>query len=249
LDALNTWLRERTCIVWYCLDEHQHVEPVWNPGQKDSIGEIFWPTAGTLKGAAVGYCRDVDLQNIYGRSMGVFRDPINSVRNQSNQQTLFQSVAQKLENSKEHITPLFFKTLVVSFRIQASTAYLRYGSTDPVWQPDGRVVFLLLNRNNAISGYVLLDESWKPQDMSIQEFLLLSEANYYCDWGRPHEGHPYRKFYGFTAYEEYHVMMVTWRTLDTGLKVAERAGIGRVLREAAGDAYGDGPEAKEVVLV
>jgi hypothetical protein len=154
-----------------------------------------------------------------------------------------------LRNTREQINPLIFKTVVVTYRIQASKAYLRYGSMDPVWVPNGRIVFLLLNKDEAVSGYVLLDETWKSRDMSTQDFLLLSEANYYCDWGRPHENHPYKKFYGLEEWEEYHVMMVSWRMLDTGVRVAERVGLGRLLKEAVKDTYGNGPEVRDIVLV
>jgi hypothetical protein len=54
---------------------------------------------------------------------------------------------------------LYFSTLSVHYRIHPTTPYLRYGALDPVWIPNGRTIFHPLNRNNAISGYVLLPSS------------------------------------------------------------------------------------------
>ena len=96
-----------------------------------------------------------------------------------------------------------------------------------------------------ISGYVLLDESWREYDLDMEhEFLMLSDANYFSNWGRPHENHPYKKSYDFIDFIEYHVMMVT--RPEEG--IVERLGLGRVLHEAVKDAYGDGPVWKEVIL-
>jgi hypothetical protein len=249
LKMLNTWLQERTWIIWYHLDDRQQIQPVFNNRQQNGIRKMFWPTFGTQQTPNVGYRGDTNPSNIYGRS-NLFKDPTSLLRDRGNQQATLQLLAGELKNTKEEITPLLFKTLLVTFRIQASTAYLRYGSVDPVWDPNGRVIFLLLNKNNAISGYVLLDESWRAQDLSTQDFLLLSEANYHCEYGRPHENHSYTRSYNDPAYVEYHVMMVKWRTLDVGTRVAERAGIGRVLREAVGGGYYDrGLEVRDVVLV
>ncbi|KIW09417.1 uncharacterized protein PV09_00307 [Verruconis gallopava] len=238
LDKLNSWIRSRTFLRWYFLNTRRQVEAVFDARTRRSFGKMFWPSSDEKDPSpAVGYTGD------FNESAPFDQDE------DEDEQIYLESTGLQLANSKERIIPLLFKTLVVTFRIQASTAYLRYGSIDPVWEPSGRVVFLLLNRNNAVSGYVLLDESWRQHDMSLQEFLILSEANYYCDWARPHENHPYKKSYEFEAWDEYHVMMVTRRTLDVGLLAVERAGVGRLHKEAVKDAHGEQAEASNVILV
>jgi hypothetical protein len=156
---------------------------------------------------------------------------------------------------------LCFVSFSVHFRIRPSTAHLRYASIEPAWEPRGRVVFLLINNNNAVCGYVLLDDGWIPQFSTstvsdptttwtteyhglepLHEFILLSKANYRCEWGRPHDAHPYTKTYAQEAYIEVHAMMITRKN-----GIAKRVGLGRIHQEALQDAW-EGPEWKDFVL-
>jgi hypothetical protein len=136
--------------------------------------------------------------------------------------------------------------------MKPSNHYLRYGSVDPAWEPNGRVVFLLYTEDLQTCGYVLLDEAWKSKFCAEEsyEFLLLSEANYYCDWRRPHEDHPFKRFNGYQDYEEFHVMMVEWKEVGgDGTKAAERVGLGRVLKEVVRSIDAKNIAWKEVVLI
>lgn len=117
----------------------------------------------------------------------------------------------------DELYPLGFYTLTAHPRIHRSKEYLRYGSIDRLWEPNGRVVFLLHHIRSQTSSYVLLDQSWKTRFSRDQsyEFPMLSEANYECQWRRPHEYHPYKtqKFYDSyecydSHYVEFHVMMI-----------------------------------------
>lgn len=247
-ERLTSWLRNRTWIVFCSRHRSGRISPVWVPGgDVNQVGCMFWPSSGYHKSVNLGYDRESSTStNCYGR-MGKYKEPLQEAQNQTIPN--FEHLGSKLNNSKEAIDALLFKTLMAKYQIQPSTAYLRYGSVDPVWEPKGRVVFHLLNNNGAVSGYILLDESWKMEAGNVFDFLLLSEANYYCEWGRPHENHPYKKFWGMMEYEEFHVMMVQWRTLDNGVIVAERTGIGRLLKEAVADACGNGPVWSDIILV
>jgi hypothetical protein len=74
---------------------------------------------------------------------------------------------------------------------------------------------------------------------------VLSDANYDSPgYGRPHEAHPYTKYYGTEDYEEFHVMMIKWG--EHG--IAQRVGLGRLHGEAVGDAWGKGAVWKEIRL-
>ncbi|KAH8200781.1 hypothetical protein TruAng_005018 [Truncatella angustata] len=123
------------------------------------------------------------------------------------------------------------------------------------WSPSAEGEFLCFYTLTAKfriqhSGHYLRYGSIDP----TYDFLMLSEANYYCDWGRPHENHPYKKFYGMGPdWAEFHVMMVEWKQWQpegdgNQVTTAERVGIGRVLKEAVKDAWDEGPVWKEIVL-
>jgi hypothetical protein len=123
------------------------------------------------------------------------------------------------------------------------------------------MVFLLINKNNAVCGYVLLDDDWVPQSSTsavfdsttswttkwdgsepLHQFVLLSKANNHCEWRRPHEAHPYTKNHGLEAYIEIHAIMITQKN-----GVASRAGLGRIHQEALQDAW-EGPVWKDFFL-
>jgi hypothetical protein len=76
----------------------------------------------------------------------------------------------------------------------------------------------------------------------------MSEANYDCQYGRPHARNKYKQYWGEDDWEEVHVMMVKHKELENGAKVTERLGIGRVLREALSDAD-CGVEVGDIALV
>lgn len=101
-------------------------------------------------------------------------------------------------------------------------------------------------------GYVLFDETWRAK-LCVEEhheFLLLSEAKYYCDWRRPHEDHPYKRFNGYQDYEDFHVMMIGWQAVGgDGVNAAERVGLERVLKEAVRKTDARNIASKEVFLI
>lgn len=251
--GVNKSLRQHSWVVWWKVADDGKLEPVWDADQSKNIGEMFWPVEGVEARPSIGYASsvsdsDTTRSDPYGRSTNLERFPLNLLpKDTSTPSTSLIELAKNLSTIKD-ITPLFFTTLSVQLAIKASPqSYIRYGAVDPVWINRGRLVFLLyLNASdhnpNSYSddhpvGYVLLDETFGDTkfDLSKQEFLLLSEADYNCEYGRPHERHGYKKYWGEDNFEEVHIMMVVWRIIGDGVKVAERAGIGRVLGEALQD--------------
>ncbi|KAH8585749.1 heterokaryon incompatibility protein-domain-containing protein [Bisporella sp. PMI_857] len=239
---LTNWLRERTWIEWYRYTPEGGIVPVWvvPSGLHNDDSHIGYDPAAVTKA------------DLYGRKDKT--DPIISrYRTMSDAKA---PLLTKLAKVAPEILALGFHTLLAQFQIRASDAYLRYGSIDKPWDSNGRVVFLLQNKKSQPCGYVLLDDIWttkysmdKPYD-----FLMLSEANYSCQWRRPHEDHPYKKYYGFGPdWEEFYVMMVEWKTLigidGDEMKAAERVGLGRVLKESIWDSCGNVPIWTEIVLV
>jgi hypothetical protein len=249
-EKITRWLRERTWINWQRYGDGY--EPsrtiLWKPQVElpNSRLEQDQDTDDIINRSGIGYDQAlVTAQNPYGRSNASTDMRHNYVRPHK-----------KGESSNEDtfsVSPipaylLSFRTLVASYRIRPSTAYLRYGSIDPAWVPAGRIIFHIINKNTAISGYVMLDSSWDEkfqQDPNREyEFLILSEANYYCNWGRPHEGHPYARGWDMVDYREWHVMMTD--TVNGGLR--ERVGLGRVLKDSLVDSGQQGPTWMDVVL-
>jgi len=223
-----------------------HVKQTWITWRKRS-GDLIWqppndnddPNAEKDIGYRPMYYTP---ENPYGRSR---EEDINGV---SSNKALSMQQLMQVNTSFKADGLLQIQTLTAQFRIRPSGTYLKYGSLDPNWEPHGRLIFHMLNRREEIAGYVLLDENWqKTYSLSPDtehEFIMLSDANYECQWGRPHEGHPYTKFPAGTPYIEYHAMMVT----ATSEGIAERAGLGRVHQEALKDAWGKGPVWKDIVL-
>jgi hypothetical protein len=227
---ITMWLRDRTWINWFRIGSGTE-EPVWRPS---AITETIDPVQ-------IGYNPDAcSAANPYGRNWDMTSLPQCLASIHRGDFTLASQQEVYLRQSPE--THLVFQTYVCKYRIQPSNEYLRYASLDPMWLPNGRTIFHIRNCNDAVCGYVLLDDRWKDIHATaispVYTFLLLSEANYYSNWRIPHETHPYKKFYGEEEYEEFHVMMVEEKDYD-GVRVLERAGIGRLLKEATQDACED----------
>lgn len=243
---LTTWLRSRTWIEWKFVTADGRVESLLDNGaQKDAHEDL---TGDEIHPPMQG--NQYEVAQLLDPIIAQYKTRYNTRHSSSS-----------LLDVPKNLRPLGFYIVTAHFRIQPSNAYLRYGSLDKAWEPNGRIVFLLHNVHSQISGYVLLDESWTRRFSSDQpyEFLMLSEANYTCQWRRPHEDHPYKskQFYDSygredSQYVEYHAMMILWKTLVVGgadMKVAERVGLGRVMKEALGDSVGEKAVWKEIVLI
>ncbi|APA13169.1 hypothetical protein SS1G_14072 [Sclerotinia sclerotiorum 1980 UF-70] len=254
---ITTWLLNQTWIDWYrCIDGK--VLTVWSPkGQSIEILQRECQSIGPTK-EAVGYSTfNSSPTNLYGRTKDnkvLLAPDLPIVPLQSTLPTL---------SDPQY---LYFSTISVQYRIRPTTAYLRYGSIGPPWDPTHRTIYHLLNNTSQVCGYILLPSTFQahyPNQFQpippiyeadwdnrgtdtepIFEFLLLSKANYYCDWNRPHEAHPYRKSCQMEDYMEIHIMMV--KTRNDG--VMERMGIGRLHEDAIRDACGEGAKWKDVVL-
>lgn len=248
-EVITRWIRTHTWIDWKYRDQNGTESLVWEHNRKGEAGCIFWPSSGYDDVSEIGYdSKAATNTNPFGRHSN--SDPvISTYRFRYLSLPVVRSLRTKIPNG---IQPLCFQTLSVQFYMKPSDHYLRYGSVDPHWQSNGRVVFLLYTEDLQTCGYVLLDEIWKSKFCAEEpyEFLLLSEANYYCDWRRPHEDHPYKKFYGYQDYEEFHVMMIEWKAVGRdGANAAERVGLGRVLKEAVRNTDARNIAWKEVVLI
>lgn len=244
---VTRWLRERTWIDWYCVSATGDLGPVWSA--TESKQSYYSRTS-------IGYDHAASSDiNLFGRD-NTSRDPIltNLVTPRDGTSIEITRPTQQSSLLKNEYF-LYFSTLTAKFYIEPSDYYLRYGSIDPVWEPNGRTVFLLRSKTHQTCGYVLLQSDWRTKYSSDvpYDFLLLSEANYDCKWSRPHENHPYKKSYGLEPnWAEFHVMMVQQNpTLggdSSGMVIVERVGIGRLLKEAMGDACEDGPRWKQILL-
>ncbi|UKZ66056.1 uncharacterized protein TrAtP1_007239 [Trichoderma atroviride] len=247
--VITNWIRTRTWIDWKYRDQNGTESLVWEHNREGKAGCVFWPSSGYVEVSEIGYDSKTAIKtNPFGRHSD--SDPIISTYKSRYLPT--PAMRPNLTKIPDYLQPLCFQTLSAQFYIKPSNHYLRYGSVDPFWEPNGRVVFLLYTEDLQICGYVLLDEVWKSQFCAEEpyEFLLLSEANYYCDWRRPHEDHPYKRFNGYQNYEEFHVMMIEWKEVGgDGAKAAERVGLGRVLKEAVRSIDAKNVAWKEVILI
>lgn len=246
---ITSWLRNHTWIQWTCRGPEGTLEPVWDPKKDQTVGNIFWPSSGSQQAPHIGYDGEaVTASNPYGRYPNC-DTIIADYRGRTTEPQITPSLLSEIDSD---LQPLFFETITLRLYIRPSSTYLRYGSIDPPWQPNGRVIFLLYTLKHQLCGYVMLDETWQDKFSAETpyDFLLLSEANYYCDWGRPHENHPFKKFYGFREYEEFHAMMIEWKSVgQAGIKAAERVGLGRVLKEVLKSADDDAASWKQVILI
>lgn len=247
--VITKWIRTRTWIDWKYRDQNGTESLVWEYNRERKAGCIFWPSSGYDEVSEIGYdSKAATNTNPFGRHSNF--DPV--ISNYKSRYLSTPAVRPHLTKIPDNLQPLCFQTLSAQFYIKPSNHYLRYGSVDPSWEPNGRVVFLLYTEDLQICGYVLLDEVWKSKFCAEEryEFLLLSEANYYCDWRRPHEDHPYKRFSGYQDYEEFHVMMIEWKEVGgDGAYAAERVGLGRVLKEAVRSTDAKNLAWKEVVLI
>jgi hypothetical protein len=265
LPLLNDSLRAHTWIVYYLLEEDGRMRSVWNSNQHREIGDMFWPVNGAHTRPSVGYqlvtSNDVVMADLYGRTTNMSKAPLHLLPCAPEPQTSLTNLATRVVAAAEFasLRPLLFTTLITRLFIKAApNSYIRYGTLDPVWVPAGRLIFMLYLKpslchedyaEDSPCGYILLDSSYdRPEyDLSEHEFLLMSEANYDCQYGRPHARNKYKQYWG-EDWEEVHVMMVKHKELENGAKVTERLGIGRVLREALSATDG-GVEVVDIALV
>ncbi|ESZ91514.1 hypothetical protein SBOR_8085 [Sclerotinia borealis F-4128] len=241
---ITTWLRNQTWIDWHrCIDEK--LVTVWSPKSRAAEVLLNKSQSEVAANEVVGYSASVaSLSNLYGREN-------NSKASLPPGRPIISPRSSPSISSTQY---LYFSTISVQYRIRPTTEYLRYGSIDPPWNSTHRTIYHLLNNSYQVCGYILLpstfqslypnqfhppptvyDAEWYKGGNGTEpmfEFLLLSKANYYCEWGRPHEAHPYRKSWEMEDYIEVHVMMV--KTRDDG--VMERVGIGRLHEDAIKDA-------------
>lgn len=248
-EVITTWIRTRTWIEWKYRDEDGTEKLVWNYNREGKAGCMFWPSSGYNEILEIGYdSKAATKKNPFGRHFNS-DSVISGYKSRYLSPT---AVSSYLTNIPDNLQPLYFQTLSVKFYIKPSDCYLRYGSVDPVWEPNGRVVFLLYTEDLHTCGYVLLDEIWTSRFSAKEpyEFLLLSEANYHCEWRRPHDDHPYKRFYSYQDYEEFHTMMIEWKAVGRdGANAAERVGLGRVLKEAVRNTDARIMAWKEVTLI
>ncbi|KAF2834705.1 HET-domain-containing protein [Patellaria atrata CBS 101060] len=148
--------------------------------------------------------------------------------------------------SKVKHPSLLFRTVSAIYKIRPIfIGPVRYSSADKAELGIGLQLFVLLNRRDELCGWVMLDESWRAQAETEQEFLMLSEGKYYMDYQRPHHGHHYKEPpWDGPDWVEYYSMMV----VRSG-GVAERAGLGRVMKDAIPDARKDGAEWIDTLLL
>ncbi|KAA8571272.1 hypothetical protein EYC84_000599 [Monilinia fructicola] len=246
---ITKWLQNQTWIDWHrCIDGK--LVAIWS-------GEAKASGISPTENQSIGYSASASSSfNLYGRAKN---------------KNLFPPHLPILPLQTKSPRPsnpqfLYFSAISVQYRIRPTTAYLRYGSIDPPWDSTHRTIYHLLNNSSQVCGYILLpstfqtlhpnqfhppptvyDAKWYKGGNGTEpvfEFLLLSKANYHCEWGRPHEAHPYRKSWEMEDYIEVHVMMV--ETRDDG--VMERVGIGRVHEDAITDGCGEGARWKDVIL-
>lgn len=248
-EVITTWIRARTWIDWKYRNENGTERLVWDHNREGKPGRIFWPSSGYIEASEIGYDSKAATD---ASPFGRHSNSDSFISATKSRYLSPPAVRSYLTNIPDNLQPLCFQTLSVQFYMKPSDHYLRYGSVDPHWEPNGRVVFLLYTEGIQTAGYVLLDETWRSKFCAEEpyEFLLLSEANYHCEWGRPHENHPYKKFYGYQDYEEFHVMMIEWKAVGRdGVNAAERVGLGRVLKEAVRNTDVRNLAWKEVTLV
>jgi hypothetical protein len=228
-EIINQWLAKRTWIDWY-----------WNPfdRQRGSSNDMPIWNADEPVGELSDSIESTEPQKKRTSPWGYQKTP--NSRFLGLPEIRYQSAV----NTDHTHTCLHFWTASARFVIRPIfIGPIRYRASDPEELGAGLVVFLLVNCHDQPCGYVLLDERWKSKAESDQEFIMLSEAEYYMDYTRPHHAHPYPEVsHEGDDYLEYYAMMIVWKN---GL--AKRVGLGRVMKAALGDACA-GPYWKEIRL-
>ncbi|OAL57157.1 HET-domain-containing protein [Pyrenochaeta sp. DS3sAY3a] len=145
----------------------------------------------------------------------------------------------KLETQRKYIRYLQFWTVSAYFQIEPSTsAVLRFSSLYAENTGNGLRLFVLRDSNGTSCGWVLLDEGWvegmNKEGGFIQEFILLSEGHASITERLTEQVHDFR---------EYNAMMIIWRG-----GIAERAGLGRIIRRGMWSPCKRGMKWKEILL-
>ncbi|MCJ1360265.1 MAG: hypothetical protein MMC33_010268 [Icmadophila ericetorum] len=245
-NLISEWLVKRTWIDWHVTgNDYSSERLLWERRPSDGTsneGSAGAITSSATKSGAFSYQSSLATSsNPYGRttptssrfpSLAPPPPPNPAVTNQLPPGTLR------------------FTSISCTFKITSSpSSYIRYSHHDPY--PSARptiAIFLLQNRHSQPCGWVQLTQDHVAEmDHTLQEFLLLSEADYHMEYTRPHEGNPYAKTWN-EGWLEYYALMVR----DRGDGVLGRVGLGRVMKGAVEkDAWGEGNEGtrlKEVWL-
>ncbi|KAF2464175.1 HET-domain-containing protein [Lindgomyces ingoldianus] len=154
----------------------------------------------------------------------------------------------KLEPQRKHIRYLQFWTISAYFKIEPDTsAVLKFSSFDPENTGNGLRLFLLRDASGQTCGWVLLDEGWTEraarEDVSLQEFILLSEGQNPTTERSPYVVHPSNGGEPVNDFQEFNAVMISW----TG-GIAERAGLGRIVKGALWRTCKRGMKWKEILL-
>lgn len=153
-----------------------------------------------------------------------------------------------LENHKPqltHIRYLQFWTVSVWFTIELDTSTVfKLPGLDLENTENGLRLFLLRDRNRQTCGWVLLDEGWTEwvtkRKFSLQKFIVLSEGQHSSTENLSNGVRP-----GELASDsqDFNVMMITGAS-----GIAERAGLGRIIRSALWNACRRDMKWEEIVL-
>ncbi|KAH8652051.1 heterokaryon incompatibility protein-domain-containing protein [Xylariales sp. PMI_506] len=266
-EHLTSWLQQRTWINWRRPIGNGGIGPVWTdspstldkvPGTKTSRQHYYTRYGPTAVAESNPYSRGADT--LLHEASDTMSFPFGEEH--EDPQAGIELFLPKHPPAAS--TSLFLHTLTARFRLEyAPDAYIRYGSIDPVWEPNGRAIYLLLNRHGQTCGYVLLAGICEQQskaipggDDQVHDFLMLSEANYQSNYGRPHSNHaPYEQKWGVgPIWDEFHAMMICHpeeleQQDPKAPMIAERVGLGRVLKEALKDSCDPGPVWRNIILV
>jgi len=149
---------------------------------------------------------------------------------------------ENLENYRHQIRYLQFWTLSVHFNIELDAlAVIHHSSLEPENTGNGLRRFHLIDQYRRECGWVLLNEDWIEKTTSkedkLQEFILISET------GGSEQISDLREEELGQCWNEYNAMMIVW---EHG--IAERVGLGRVMKHSLVDSTGLNLEWKEILL-
>jgi hypothetical protein len=239
-ERIKDWLTKRTWIEWYytSFDQPRHVwypKGEWNPYYAPR--ENFqlprgWKRTGCFMKAiqprhkckpsneGCGYRITNDENNPYGRiPEGPPRFP-----------GLTQNVKPKLLHKKSGC--LQFWTASAHFHVQAR-----------VPAEEARICYDVLDRNNELCGFVYLHAPQQTNSSNEQEFIMLSECKYDgANMPAGVEEYDRKRESKGDDWVSFNAMMIVWHD-----GVAERAGLGRIMKKALQKAY-KSPVWKEILL-
>ncbi|KAF2184100.1 HET-domain-containing protein [Zopfia rhizophila CBS 207.26] len=223
-DQVNAWMKTRNWIVWYSS---------WGSNTKSRTYIMEGPP--WLCGATA---REAEHQERFA----------GQPRNFLPTTSLLPRRLDRLENQRQHIRYLQFWTLSAYFDIKSldKAAVIPYSSSGAEHTGDGLRVFVLRNKFQQDCGWVLLDEDWvervNREGVRLQEFIMLSEGCHPMADQRPQNLQPYKANH-LDDFKQFNAMMINWRG-----GIAERVGLGRVMKDALVHACGRDMKWKEILL-